>query len=182
MIAQVFERNRQRRTLVSLLMLPLSWLYRLMIALRRMGYRLGIFSSTKVALPVVVVGNISVGGSGKTPMVIWLVRWLQQQGLKPGVILRGYGGNANEWPVLISENTSAEQIGDEALLIHRSLGAPVVAGPVRVDDCRKLSHMDVNVIVSDDGLQHLAMRRDFELVMVNQASMNKQCLITNLLR
>ncbi len=152
-----------------MLLLPLSWLYGLLIASRRALYRSGILKSHTLCVPVIIVGNITVGGTGKTPVTAWLSKRLAQQGLRPGIILRGYGGNSQSWPVLVDQNTSAEKAGDESLLLHRLTGLPVAAGPNRVQAARKLvSEHDCNIIISDDGLQHYALNRNVEIAIVDR--------------
>jgi tetraacyldisaccharide 4'-kinase len=120
----------------------------------------------RAARPVVIVGNITVGGSGKTPFTIWLARWLSGNGYRPGIILRGYRGNSAAWPVVVTPRSDPDEVGDEAVLLALGSGAPVVAGPDRGADCELLlERFDCDVILSDDGLQHLALERDFEIVL-----------------
>jgi len=134
--------------------------------LRRSGYRAGIFSSSKLAVPVIVVGNIFVGGTGKTPFVIWLLHELRQAGFQPGVVSRGHGAHA-EIPRVVEQNAKPGEVGDEPLLIARHGGCPVVVGRRRAEAGRLLLERfpQVNVIVSDDGLQHYALQRDIEIVL-----------------
>jgi len=134
--------------------------------LRRSGYRAGIFSSSKLAVPVIVVGNIFVGGTGKTPFVIWLLHELRQAGFQPGVVSRGHGAHA-EIPRVVEQNAKPGEVGDEPLLIARHGGCPVVVGRRRAEASRLLLERfpQVNVIVSDDGLQHYALQRDIEIVL-----------------
>jgi len=103
----------------SLLMAPLGWINMLLVALRRRGYREGFFHSVALPVPVIVVGNISVGGTGKTPFVIWLVRWLKRAGYKPGVVSRGYGGKATSWPQQVRTDSAPDLVGDEPVLLAR---------------------------------------------------------------
>ncbi|MFT5033872.1 MAG: tetraacyldisaccharide 4'-kinase [Bermanella sp.] len=120
--------------------------------------------------PVIVVGNISVGGTGKTPLVIALVRWLQAQGYKPGVVSRGYGGRAAHYPCAVTASSSPQQVGDEPLLIVREGACPVVVSPDRVAGVAKLEKdFNCNIVVSDDGLQHYALQRDVEIVVIDGA-------------
>lgn len=147
---------------------PFSLLMRMISALRRYGYEKNWLSSYKSTLPVIVVGNISVGGNGKTPFVISLCELLIKQGYKPGVISRGYGGKSAQYPLLVSETTSGKEAGDEPVLIHKRLHIPVVVDPVRANAAAYLAkHCGVDVIVTDDGLQHYALQRDIEIVIVD---------------
>ena len=142
------------------LLWPLEWIYRAVIwtQLRHLP------SKTSVP-PCIVVGNITVGGTGKTPFVIALVLWLRSQGLQVGVVSRGYGRTLRT-PVEVSQQTSAEEAGDEPLLIHQASGAIVVVDEDRARACSTLSGR-VDVVVSDDGLQHHAMARSIEIVLVD---------------
>ena len=135
---------------------------------RRYAYQQGWFKSYKSSLPVVIVGNISVGGNGKTPFVISLCELLIKQGYKPGVISRGYGGKAEAYPLNVNAQTSGKQAGDEPVLIYQRLQIPVVVDPVRANAADYLArHCDVDVIITDDGLQHYALQRDIEIVVVD---------------
>jgi tetraacyldisaccharide 4'-kinase len=136
--------------------------------LRKFLYKNNIFKSHRIKCPVVIIGNISVGGVGKTPFVIWLVNQLQNKGLKVGVISRGYGGKREHEPLLVIPQTSVKASGDEALLIARHTNAPVFVGKNRVKAAQKLlREYKVNVIISDDGLQHYALKRDVEIVLID---------------
>ncbi len=148
--------------------MPVSWLFCALVFLRRLLFRLGLISSSALTVPVIVVGNINVGGSGKTPLVIWLARQLIQAGYKPGIMLRGYGGKAEQWPQQVRPDSDPIQVGDEAVLLAQRTGCPVCAGPNRVEDGRALlEHTDCDVILCDDGLQHYRLRRDFEIAVVD---------------
>jgi tetraacyldisaccharide 4'-kinase len=146
------------------LLLPLSLVFRLLIALRRALYAAHVLKSTTLPLPVIVVGNIFVGGTGKTPLVIWLVRQLSAAGFVPGVISRGYGRHAQVVQSVVS-GMSPFQVGDEPLLIAQKTHAPMMVGRNRVAAARALmaAHPEVNVIISDDGLQHYALGRTLEI-------------------
>lgn len=147
------------------LLIPFSWLFILLSALRRGGYRSGILNSTHLSVPVIVVGNITLGGTGKTPLVVWLSQALQARGYRPGIVTRGYGGKSKHWPLPVTATTAAALAGDEAVLLARATGLPVIAGPDRVQAARKLlREHSVNVIVSDDGLQHYRLGRDVQIV------------------
>ncbi|MDN5863717.1 MAG: tetraacyldisaccharide 4'-kinase [Gammaproteobacteria bacterium] len=146
---------------------PLAVLFRLLAWLRRSLYRLGLFRTRQVAARVVVVGNITVGGSGKTPLVAWLARELSAAGVKTGIVTRGYGGNRNDVR-LIRTDASADEAGDEPLWLARETAVPVVAGRDRAAAARYLveSHRP-DVVVSDDGLQHYRLVRDVEIAAID---------------
>ena len=136
--------------------------------LRRLAYHTGVLKSYSVDLPVIVVGNITVGGTGKTPLVIWLAGWLKSQGHRPGIVLRGYGGNSKTWPRQVWAETLAEEVGDEAVLLARRTTCPVVVAPDRVAAAQALvNHTDCTIIITDDGLQHYRLRRDYEISVVD---------------
>lgn len=152
----------------SLLLLPLSWLFRLIAATRRLAFQRGWKQSYRSRLPVLVVGNINVGGSGKTPTVIWLCEQLTALGWKPAVVSRGYGGKAAYYPYLVKPDSLASEVGDEPLLIHLRTQCPVVVSPKRAEAVAWLeNHTDVDLIITDDGLQHYQLQRDLELVVID---------------
>ena len=122
----------------------------------------------KLPIPVIVVGNITVGGTGKTPLVIWLAETLRDMGHQPGVVSRGYGGDATSWPQLVEAESDPAKVGDEPVLIALRTGCPVAVAPQRVTAARLLiSAKGCDVIVSDDGLQHYALERDMEIVVLD---------------
>lgn len=153
---------------LSVCLLPFSFIFSLIVYLRIVFYRFGLIPQMHHPVPVMVVGNIVAGGTGKTPFVIWLANLLRQYGYKPGVVSRGYGGVEPATPVLIDANTSTAIAGDEAILLARRTGCPVVV-------CRRrnraiqvlLEDQQCDVIISDDGLQHYAMGRQFEVAIVD---------------
>lgn len=156
------------RNIFSVMLLPLSWLFCLLVFIRRRLYSLGILSSVKLPVPVIIVGNITVGGSGKTPMVIALAHLLKQAGYHPGVISRGYGGQAKSWPQQVRTDSDPSMVGDEPVLIARRCEAPMAVGPNRVKAAQQLlEHHECDVIISDDGLQHYALQRDIEIAMLD---------------
>ena len=151
-----------------LLLLPLSWLYGLVSGIIRQLYRLGIKRAWRAPVPVVVVGNLTAGGNGKTPVVIWLVEQLQKRGIRPGVVSRGYGGKAAHYPLLLTTETTTAEAGDEPVLIFQRTGAPVAVSPVRSDAVQALlAEHNVQIIITDDGLQHYALARDKEIVVID---------------
>lgn len=121
----------------------------------------------RLVTPVIVVGNISVGGTGKTPLLISLVKWLQQQGFNPGVISRGYGGKASHYPYLLNAQSSAAEAGDEPITIYQQTGCAVCVGADRVAAARVLEDENCDILVSDDGLQHYRLGRDIEIAVVD---------------
>ena len=150
------------------LLLPLSWLYGLVSGIIRLCYQLGIKKSWRAPCPVVVGGNLTAGGNGKTPVVIWLVEQLQRQGIRVGVVSRGYGGKAEHYPLLLTAETTTAQAGDAPVLIFQRTGAPVAVSPVRVDAVKALlAAHDLQLIVTDDGLQHYRLARDKEIVVID---------------
>lgn len=147
---------------------PLSGLFYLVATLRRLAYQRGLVKSHSLPVPVIIVGNISVGGSGKTPLVLWLAQQLQQKGWRPGIISRGYGGKAANYPLTVTADTPASDSGDEPKLLALRSGCPVVVAPDRVAAGRQLlTEFNCNIIISDDGLQHYRLARDLELVVVD---------------
>ncbi len=151
-----------------ILLLPFSWLFAACVSVRRLLYRMGIFKTERFKVPVIVVGNIVVGGTGKTPFVIWLVNFLRENGFKPGIVSRGVGGKTQRHPVQVSRNDAASQVGDEALLLMQRADCPVVICRDRAKAVQTLiRHHECDIIISDDGLQHYRMGRDIEIVMVD---------------
>ncbi len=176
---------RKKLTPLSCLLLPFSWVFRLIVWWRRRLFASGKRAIHAFSSPVIVVGNISVGGNGKTPFVIWLAALLREAGYQPGIVSRGYGGKAKQYPVLVQENSQAQEVGDEALLLSLRTQCPVVIDPDRVAATRYLlSHTHTNIVISDDGLQHYALGRDIEIVMVDGERLfgNGQCLPAGPLR
>lgn len=157
------------------LLKPLSWLYGTISAHQRRVYEAGKKSSYRAPVPVWVVGNITVGGSGKTPLIISLVRYLQQKGVRVGVISRGYGGDERLMPALVTATSLPSGVGDEPCLIAQSTldaagqGVPLAVCPKRRDaaSCLLAAHPDIQLIISDDGLQHYALARDVEWIVVD---------------
>mgnify|MGYP000055758779 CR=1 FL=1 len=153
---------------ISMVLLPLAWLFCFVSKLRVILYHLKLLKSFKAPVPVIVVGNITVGGTGKTPLIIELVKQLKALGKKPCVISRGYGGASSTWPQVVDEHADAVQVGDEPKLIHKRAACPVVVGPNRQQDIELLlKTYNCDVILSDDGLQHYALQRDLEIVVVD---------------
>jgi tetraacyldisaccharide 4'-kinase len=167
------------------LLRPFEWLFRAFAAVRRVAYRCGLISTYRPEVPVVVVGNITVGGTGKTPVVIALVESLREHGITAGVVSRGYGASENAMPHVVGEQSEANDCGDEALLIYRRTACPCVVAASRSAAARVLLEQhEVDLIISDDGLQHYALARDLEIVMydANSAFGNGLCLPAGPLR
>lgn len=152
--------------MAAILLLPIAALFAAISAVRRRLYRQGILAGGRLDIPVIVVGNITVGGSGKTPLVIWLVEQLRARGHCPGVISRGYG-RSDAAVAEVRPESPPWRVGDEPLLIARRSGCPVFVGTDRPAAARALlaAHPACDVIVSDDGLQHYRLARDLELVL-----------------
>lgn len=165
----MIEKIWSGRSPLWLLLLPFSLLYGLISGVRRLSYRLGWSKVWKAPVPVVVVGNLTAGGNGKTPVVVWLVEQLQQHGVRPGVVSRGYGGKASRYPLLLDAQTSTAEAGDEPVLIYQRTGAPVAVAPVRSQAVQALLALETppQIVITDDGLQHYALARDKEIVVVD---------------
>ena len=165
MLQELIETSWQRKnTLFYLVLVPLSWVFAAVTKLRRSLYQYSVLKSYILPVPVIVIGNINLGGNGKTPVVMWLVEQLKQHGYRPGVISRGYGGNTKK-PTAVNRNSDARSVGDEPVLIANRCDCPVWVGAKRVEVANELlkAHPDCNVIISDDGLQHYALRRTIEI-------------------
>jgi tetraacyldisaccharide 4'-kinase len=152
---------------LSMALLPLSWLFRFIVVCRRAAYRIGLFRRVRVARPVVVIGNVTVGGTGKTPFTIWLAGQLQARGMCVGIVLRGYGGKSAHWPRDVAADSAPEEVGDEAVLLASRTGAIVVAGPDRVAAAQRAIDRGAQIVLSDDGLQHYRLARDCEIVVID---------------
>ena len=165
------ERSWYKQGYWSYLLLPLSLLFWLVASWRRAAYKLG--NRAKSPLPVIVVGNITVGGTGKTPFVVYLVALLKQQGFKPGIVSRGYGAKVcddHPFPRMVTPDSDVTLAGDEPKLLAMKTGVPVVIAPKRVEAVAELAqNTDCDIVISDDGLQHYAMSRDMEIVLLDRA-------------
>lgn len=154
---------------LSPLLAPFSLFYLDAVRLRRFLYRKGLLRSHALGVPVVIVGNISVGGTGKTPLVLWLVELLHKQGYRPGIVSRGYAGQATRDEVIdVQADTPVEQVGDEPLLMAKRGICPVVVGRNRVAAGKFIiEHYSCDIVVADDGLQHYALKRDLEIAVID---------------
>lgn len=155
-----------RRGPLACALWPVSLLFRLLASLRARLYRAGLFKAERVPVPVIVVGNIFIGGTGKTPLTIWLVQALRARGFTPGVISRGYG-SSGDFVREVNAASTVQEAGDEPLLIARRGECPVMVGRARAAAARAMlaAHPEVDVLVADDGLQHYGLARDVEIVL-----------------
>ena len=153
---------------LSYLLLPLGWLYGAFISLRKFAYVVGVLPVQKVEVPVIVVGNITVGGTGKTPLIIWLAEYFKEKGMRPGIISRGYGGTAKQWPQQVRVDSNPSIVGDEPVLIAQRTLCPVAVSPKRYIAAKELlEHTDCDILLCDDGLQHLSLYRDIEIAVID---------------
>ena len=166
-----FQKQWSSYSLWHILLIPLSWVFLVAISVRKSLYSLGWLKSARLSVPVIVVGNISVGGTGKTPLVIWLAEQLQLAGYTPGIVSRGYGGTS-KLATAVFANSNPQLVGDEPVLITKRTSCPMFVGANRVAAGQALlqANPQCNVIISDDGLQHYALHRDIEIVLVNSTS------------
>ena len=156
------------RSKIAWRLLPFSLLFWLISQVRRSLFQLGILATYRAPKPVIIVGNLSVGGNGKTPVVVWLVEQLRQRGLKVGVISRGYGSRAESYPLLVSAQTDPKCGGDEPVLIAKRTGAAVAISANRREAVELLlKSADCDLIIADDGLQHYKLQRDLEIVVMD---------------
>ncbi|WP_280540148.1 tetraacyldisaccharide 4'-kinase [Chromohalobacter sp. 11-W] len=163
---------------------PLAGLYASAMGARRRAYQRGTKTVWAPPVPLIVIGNLSVGGTGKSPLVAWMARWLAERGWHPGIVSRGYGGHARRYPLYVTPETSPAEAGDEPVMLAAQTGLPVAVDPDRPRAARKLIAAGCDILLSDDGLQHLAMGRDIELVVVDGARGfgNGRCLPAGPLR
>lgn len=171
-----------RRGWLNWLLLPVSCLYASLIRVRNIAYRSGLRKTNRCAVPVIVVGNVVAGGVGKTPVVIEIVRHLQQIGHKPGIVSRGYGRAPQKrgaLPLHVSLDSLAETVGDEPLLLHKITKVPVCVAKDRFHAAQALlaAHPDITIIVCDDGLQHLALHADVSIVVFDERQVGNGWLL-----
>lgn len=156
---------------LTIALLPFSALYHGLFLVKKSSYQIGLAKSYRAPVPVVVVGNITVGGTGKTPLVIYLIELLREFGYKPGVISRGYAGESTSYPVAVAIDTPVTICGDEPAMIVQRTKVPMVIGPNRQKDIELLiEKFDVDIVLSDDGLQHFALERDVEICLQDATS------------
>lgn len=170
---------------LSTMIAPLGWGYRFCMSLRRLAYKIGVLPSCDIGVPVIIVGNIVAGGTGKTPLVIWLAKHLQGKGYQPGIISRGYKSKVKQWPQQVRKDSSPELVGDEPVLLARHSDCPVAIAPDRCAAAYALiKYKEVNIIICDDGLQHHALGRDIEIAVIDgeRRHGNGRCLPAGPLR
>ncbi len=149
-------------------LLPLGFIYQCIIQVRQLLYQHNILKIEALPVPVIVVGNITVGGTGKTPLIIWIAQYLQQRGFNPGIISRGYGGQAKIWPQVVTANSDCKMVGDEPIVIARQVSCPIAVGPSRAEDAQLLiTDFKCDIILSDDGLQHYRLGRAIEIAVID---------------
>ena len=171
-------RHWYRLSPVSVLLFPISLVFRLLVALRRLLFRAGALPSVRLRVPVIVVGNLTVGGTGKTPLILALAEALRRRGLHPGILSRGYGGT-DAGPRAVSAGEDAAQVGDEPLVLAERSGCPVWIGADRAAAARALlaAHARCDVILCDDGLQHYRLQRDFEIAVEDERGFGNGLLL-----
>ena len=171
-------RHWYRLSPLSVLLAPFSLIFRLVVATRRLLFRLGVLASTRIRIPVIVVGNLTVGGTGKTPLILALAEALRANGLRPGILSRGYGGTS-AFPRAVNPGDEAVRVGDEPVLLAERSGCPVWVGADRVAAARALTTADpaCNVILCDDGLQHYRLQRDFEIAVEDERGLGNGLLL-----
>lgn len=168
MVDRILEKHWQRVTPLTGFLLPVAAVYCCVVSVRAALYRFGVKRVWRQPVPVIVVGNMTVGGTGKTPLVAWLAGMLQRAGHKPGIIARGYGGRAGSWPQAVTPRSDPALVGDEPVLLARRTGCPVVVAPDRVAAADVLLRDYLcTVIISDDGLQHYRLGRDLEIAVID---------------
>jgi tetraacyldisaccharide 4'-kinase len=167
-VFQAIEKTWYRSSPWSVLLRPLSLIYGAAVQLKAVTYRFGAVGPSEVGARVIVVGNLTVGGSGKTPLVIRLAQLLCRAGYSPGVVSRGYRGRTTEFPCLVQDSSNPLLVGDEPLLVHQQTGCPVVTDKNRVRGAQYLAtECGVDIVISDDGLQHLRMPRAIEIAVID---------------
>jgi tetraacyldisaccharide 4'-kinase len=149
------------------MLLPLSGLYWLLITLRRFLYSVGLLGSLRASIPVIIVGNITAGGTGKTPVTIWLAGELRRRGFIPGIVSRGYGGSKASSSMRVDAASDPGIVGDEPVLLARRTDCPVVVDANRARAAKMLEDDGVNVIIADDGLQHYRLERTYEICVID---------------
>ena len=167
-MANWFQKQWTGYSVWHLILLPLSMLFLCLAFIRKCLFKVGFLRRVKLPIPVIVIGNITVGGTGKTPLVIWLSNALRQAGFHPGIVSRGYGGE-HQSPREVLADSMPEEVGDEPILIAKRTGRPIFVGVDRAQAGLALlkAHPEVDILISDDGLQHHHLERDIEIVVVD---------------
>lgn len=162
------ERYWYQRHWSRFFLLPFALVFGAIARLKYWLYHCHFLPSQRFPVPVIVVGNVTVGGTGKTPLIAALALWLRAQGYRPGLVSRGYGGQAETWPQTVHADSHPRVVGDEPVLLVRQTQCPMVVGPDRVAAVQQLlATSDCNVVLSDDGLQHYRLARDFEIIVLD---------------
>jgi tetraacyldisaccharide 4'-kinase len=159
------------------LLLPLSGVFWLVVAGRRWLYEAGLLRQVRIAVPVIVVGNLTAGGTGKTPVTLWLADALRTRGFRPGLVSRGYGGSKSASPMRVDSMSDPATVGDEPVLLARRSGLPVCVERDRVRAAQMLVDDGVDIIIADDGLQHLRLARDYEICVIDGRRWLGNCLL-----
>lgn len=163
-----FNRLWYQKNYLYYLLTPFSGLYRIAIFLRKLSYQFNLKKIYRAPVPVIIVGNLTVGGTGKTPLVITLARFLMSQGYHPGIVSRGYGGKRSTPTLLVTAQSDPYMAGDEPVLIARHTNCPLIVANSRVTAVKQLLQQhQCDIIISDDGLQHIALDRDIEIVVID---------------
>ena len=158
----------QKKNFLAYLLWPLSVVYIIIIFFRRKLYQLRFLKINHLPVPVIIVGNVTIGGTGKTPVVIRLAEFLKEKGWRPGIVSRGYGSNTQHFPRIVHQNSNAREVGDEPLLIAQHTGCPTIIDPNRSRGAKHLlKRSNCNILISDDGLQHLRLGRHLEIVVID---------------
>ena len=164
----LIEKVWYSKNIFSLLLSPLSLIYISIIYLRHTLYRLGLISITKINVPTIVIGNIVAGGTGKTPLVIWLAKHFKDKGFLPGIVSRGYGGTYLSNIELVKPTSNPLLVGDEPVIIARNTNCPVVVAKKRAKGAKELvEKYNCNIILCDDGMQHYSLARDIEIAVID---------------
>ena len=162
------QKHWYQLTWLSLLLLPLSVLFCLLTFIRKKFYRYGFFQKINIDIPVIIIGNISVGGTGKTPLVIWMAKLLQSNNYRPGIVSRGYGKRSGHNSSLVQDHSLATEVGDEPVIIYQHCKCPVIVDADRAHGASKLvSEHQCDIIISDDGLQHYRLERNVEVCVID---------------
>lgn len=171
-------RHWYRRSALAWLLWPASLLFGFLVLFRRTLYRVRLLKSVHPGIPVIVVGNLVAGGSGKTPLVLWIAEFLKSKGWSPAIVSRGFGARL-EAPRAVTVASGATEVGDEPVLLARRSGCPVWVGPdrVRVIEALRAQHPEVDVVILDDGLQHYRLRRDLEIAIVDARGLGNGFLL-----
>lgn len=167
LIEKVWFHNDPAKYWLIPLLLPLTFIFWLLSNFRRIAFECKLLPSTKVSKPVIVVGNIGVGGNGKTPLVLWLIKLCREQGLTPGVISRGYGGKPPAEAYLLTEHSTVDETGDESLMIYQRTNVAICVGKDRVKSANELIGQGCDILITDDGLQHYRLQRDVEFIVID---------------